>query len=112
MSVEATADHVLNTYNSSNPLSAFAALGLPQSCTLEEAKASYKKLALLFHPDKSTCSRAVQVFQVVSSALSAVRKQLEDNPGTHHGFQTVGSPILPAINQRTCTQLNANRPLP
>ncbi|MBA7634320.1 hypothetical protein ES703_41904 [subsurface metagenome] len=38
---------------------AYAVLGLPQTASLEEVKGNYKRLALVFHPDKGGYDEAM-----------------------------------------------------
>eukprot|EP00798_Chlamydomonas_sp_ICE-L_P010791 gene10792-16938_t len=57
--------------NATNP---YDVLMLDQvGCSIEAVKASYKKLALTFHPDKCRCSRASAVFADVSAAFQQLQ---------------------------------------
>ncbi|MBA7678708.1 Chaperone protein DnaJ [subsurface metagenome] len=40
---------------------AYAVLGLPQTATLEEVKRNYKRLAVVFHPDKGGYDEAMKL---------------------------------------------------
>ena len=40
---------------------AYAVLGLPQTATLEEVKRNYKRLAIIFHPDKGGYEEAMKL---------------------------------------------------
>ena len=51
---------------------AYAVLGLPQTATLEEVKRNYKRLAVVFHPDKKGGYKEAMV--LLNNAYERIRK--------------------------------------
>eukprot|EP00873_Tetraselmis_striata_P044313 jgi/Tetstr1/464577/TSEL_009333.t1 len=63
-------------------------LGVPVDAAPEAVKASYRKHALLLHPDKNSHAHCVEAFKVVSDAFESFerqRKPLAERGGNHPG---------------------------
>lgn len=68
----------------------YAVLGLARGCSLHEARAVYKRLALSFHPDKADSvspKQAQEVFHVITEAYNRIIQRLESAQRQHamHG---------------------------
>ena len=66
---------------------------------MEEIKASYRRLALKYHPDKNTSKKDDEKFKLVTEAYRALRTadKIQKNPDTRarYGVKTLGSITLP-----------------
>ena len=60
---------------------ALALLELPPTATLSDAKASYKRLAKLHHPDKSDRADADEMFKAIGAAFALVQAHHALNGG-------------------------------
>lgn len=45
-------------------------LGVPEDATLEEIKRRYRKLALLYHPDRNNDASAAEMFKEINEAYA------------------------------------------
>ena len=60
--------------------SPFAVLGLAESATVEEIKQAYRRLALLYHPNRSKNPQTAKFFEMVHSAYEETLRIREKSP--------------------------------
>lgn len=74
-------------------MSYYEALGLKKTASQEDIKKAYKKLAIKYHPDKSSALDAEQKFKQISEAYNIL-----SDPEKRRNYDQFGSTTAPKIN--------------